>query len=87
MTHHVYKIAIVGAGAIGGWLGVGLAQAGCQVSVLARGATLAALQHHGLRLGDTTVAVQASNDAHTWARKTWWCWPSKPRRCATWCGR
>lgn len=63
MTHHFNKIAIVGAGAIGGWLGVGLAQAGCQVSVLARGATLAALQHHGLRLGDTTVAVQASNDA------------------------
>ena len=31
------KITIVGAGAIGGWLGVHLAQAGAQVSVLARG--------------------------------------------------
>ncbi|MFZ9298712.1 MAG: ketopantoate reductase family protein, partial [Hylemonella sp.] len=33
------KICIVGAGSIGGWLGVLLARAGCSVSVLARGAT------------------------------------------------
>ncbi len=38
------KIAIVGAGAIGGWLGVRLATAGQDVSVLARGDTLAALR-------------------------------------------
>jgi 2-dehydropantoate 2-reductase len=61
------KITIVGAGAIGGWLGVHLAQAGAQVSVLARGDTLAALQTHGLQLhqgGELhTVAVTASNDA------------------------
>ncbi|HWI82175.1 2-dehydropantoate 2-reductase [Ramlibacter sp.] len=61
------KIAIVGAGAIGGWLGARLAQAGCDVSVLARGATLAALRAHGLRLhepdGTTTAAVRASDDA------------------------
>jgi len=61
------KIAIVGAGAIGGWLGVHLARAGAQVSVLARGDTLAALQAHGLQLhqgGELhTVAVKASNDA------------------------
>ena len=38
------KIAIYGAGAIGGWIGVKLSQVGCQISVVARGATLQALQ-------------------------------------------
>jgi 2-dehydropantoate 2-reductase len=44
------KIGIYGAGAIGGWLGAKLAHAGHEVSVVARGATLEALQMHGLRL-------------------------------------
>jgi 2-dehydropantoate 2-reductase len=44
------KVCIYGAGAIGGWLGVKLAQAGCDLSVVARGATLQALQQDGLRL-------------------------------------
>jgi len=44
------KVCIVGAGAIGGWLGAGLARAGCTVSMLARGATLAALRRDGLQL-------------------------------------
>lgn len=44
------KICVVGAGAIGGWLGAGLARAGCQVSMLARGQTLAALRRDGLQL-------------------------------------
>jgi 2-dehydropantoate 2-reductase len=61
------KIAIVGAGAIGGWMGVHLAQAGAQLSVLARGDTLAALQKNGLQLhqGGTlhAVPVSASKDA------------------------
>jgi 2-dehydropantoate 2-reductase len=56
-------VCIVGAGAIGGWLGAGLAQAGCRVSMLARGATLVALREHGLRLGDAHHAVTASDDA------------------------
>jgi 2-dehydropantoate 2-reductase len=56
------KVCIVGAGAIGGWLGAGLVHAGCRVSVLARGATLAALQQHGLRVGDGHHAVAASGD-------------------------
>ncbi|WP_109477327.1 2-dehydropantoate 2-reductase [Paraburkholderia sp. C35] len=59
------KVCIYGAGAIGGWMGVKLAQAGCEVSVVARGATLDALREHGLRLienGETqTVQVQASD--------------------------
>ena len=49
----IRKIGIYGAGAIGGWLGAKLAQAGCEVSVVARGATLEALQMHGLRLEST----------------------------------
>ncbi len=61
------KIAIVGAGAIGGWMGVHLSRAGAQLSVLARGDTLQALQQHGLQLhqgGELhTVPVKASSDA------------------------
>ena len=51
------KACIYGAGAIGGWLGVKLARAGCDVAVVARGATLEALQQDGLRLreGDDTL--------------------------------
>ncbi|HNN35283.1 MAG TPA: 2-dehydropantoate 2-reductase, partial [Ottowia sp.] len=64
-----HKICIYGAGAIGGWLGARLAAQGAAVSAVARGATLAALRAHGLRLreaGDdgavieTVHAVQAS---------------------------
>lgn len=44
------RVAVVGAGAIGGWLAARLAQAGVSVSLLARGATLAALRERGLGL-------------------------------------
>ena len=44
------KVCIVGAGAIGGWLGSRLAAAGVDVSAVARGATLAALRTHGWRM-------------------------------------
>jgi 2-dehydropantoate 2-reductase len=44
------NIAIVGAGAIGGFIGARLALAGNAVSALARGATAAALREHGFRL-------------------------------------
>ena len=44
------KIAIVGAGGIGGHLGVKLASAGNEVSVVARGAHLAAIRDRGLTL-------------------------------------
>lgn len=60
----IKKVCIYGAGAIGGWIGVRLAQAGCDVSVVARGATLEALKANGLRLqvaGETLKAdVRAS---------------------------
>ncbi|MBF2076279.1 MAG: 2-dehydropantoate 2-reductase [Synechococcales cyanobacterium C42_A2020_086] len=44
------KICIVGAGAIGGYVGAKLALAGEQVTLIARGAHLAAIQQRGLRL-------------------------------------
>ena len=44
------KVAVLGAGAIGGWLASALAEAGIQVSIVARGATLAALRTSGLRV-------------------------------------
>ena len=61
------KICIYGAGAIGGWIGARLAALGEPVSVVARGATLAALHTHGLRLqqadGLLQVPVQAADNA------------------------
>ncbi|NNE83347.1 MAG: 2-dehydropantoate 2-reductase [Alphaproteobacteria bacterium] len=60
------KICIVGAGAIGGVLGIRLADAGHDVSLLARGAHLAALRANGAKLidhrGETLVRVAASDD-------------------------
>lgn len=55
------KVCIYGAGAIGGWIGTRLARAGEDVSVVARGATLAALREHGLRLesGGEVITVPA----------------------------
>ena len=63
------KICIYGAGAIGGLIGARLAAIGEPVSVVARGATLAALHTHGLRLQQTEgllpVPVQAADNAAT----------------------
>jgi len=65
----VMKVCIYGAGAIGGWIGHGLARGGANVSVVARGATLLALQQHGLRLNQggavTAQPVTASASPHT----------------------
>ncbi len=53
------KVAIFGAGAIGGFLGVRLAQAGVDVTFIARGPHLAAMQDKGvtLRSGGDSVTV------------------------------
>ena len=60
------KICIFGAGAIGGYMGVKLAQAGADVSLVARGPHLAAMKDKGLTLieesGTTTVPVTASDN-------------------------
>jgi 2-dehydropantoate 2-reductase len=54
------KICIVGAGAIGGFIGTKLAATGAhEVSALARGDTLAALQQYGWRLSTAAGLVQA----------------------------
>ena len=60
------KICIFGAGAIGGYMGVKLAQVGADVSLVARGPHLEAMKKNGLRLieegNDTTVPVTASEN-------------------------
>ncbi len=53
------KICIVGAGAIGGFIGTRLAATGTPVSALARGATLQALRQHGWRLDSDDAALRA----------------------------
>ncbi|MDQ3196333.1 MAG: 2-dehydropantoate 2-reductase [Pseudomonadota bacterium] len=44
------KIGIVGAGAIGGYMGIKLALAGEDVTLIARGANLEAIRHNGMKL-------------------------------------
>jgi 2-dehydropantoate 2-reductase len=61
------KICIFGAGAIGGYLGVKLAMAGADVSLVARGPHLAAIAAKGLTLLEdgadpVTVNLRASDD-------------------------
>ncbi len=62
------KICIFGAGAIGGYMAVKLVQAGANVSVVARGPHLAAMQANGLTLIEedgerSTVPVTATDNA------------------------
>jgi 2-dehydropantoate 2-reductase len=68
MSIKIHRIAIVGAGSIGGWIGAKLSRSqGVQLSVLARGATLSALQRDGLQLQlkgeQIRTAVSASQHA------------------------
>ena len=61
------RVLVIGAGAIGGWLAGALSRGGAEVSVLARGDTLAALRSDGLTLlnGDRreTLRLPASDRA------------------------
>jgi 2-dehydropantoate 2-reductase len=63
------KIAIYGAGAVGGFLGARLARAGHLVSAVARGGTLEALRARGLRIesgeGLVLARVEATDDPAT----------------------
>jgi 2-dehydropantoate 2-reductase len=72
MSTPLHKITVVGMGAIGGvfaaWLGTRLPAGRIQLSALARGQTLAALQQNGLVWADDTgtahrVPLYASGDA------------------------
>src|SRR5262245_3218972 len=61
------RFAIVGSGAVGGYFGARLAHSGHDVTFIARGAHLAAIREHGLRvrsakLGDFTVRARAEED-------------------------
>ncbi|MFI5377091.1 MAG: 2-dehydropantoate 2-reductase [Candidatus Rokuibacteriota bacterium] len=53
------KVCVVGAGAIGTFLGTHLARIGAEVSALARGATATALRAHGLRLEEGGATLTA----------------------------
>lgn len=62
------RAAVVGVGAIGGLLAAALSRAGMTVSAYARGATLDALNAHGVQVIDeagetSSVPVRASDDA------------------------
>jgi 2-dehydropantoate 2-reductase len=61
------RFAIVGSGAVGGYFGAKLARNGQDVTFIARGAHLAAIRQHGLRvesakLGDFVVHAPAHED-------------------------
>ena len=60
------RIAVIGAGGIGGIYGAGLAQAGADVTFVARGAHLAAMRENGLRVegdrGETHVKPAKATD-------------------------
>jgi 2-dehydropantoate 2-reductase len=62
------RVCVYGAGAIGGHLAVRLARGGAEVSVLARGAHLAAIQRDGLTVltsqGGLNARLRASDDPH-----------------------
>jgi len=53
------RVCVVGAGAIGTFIGTHLARSGADVSVLARGATAAALRAHGFRFEEGGAVLTA----------------------------
>src|SRR5215471_11591581 len=60
------RVAVIGSGGVGGFVGGKLAKAGYEVTFLARGEHLRALQQHGLRVqstdGDFDIpSVRATN--------------------------
>ena len=55
------KVCVVGAGAIGGYMAVRIAQAGHDVSVIARGPHLAAIRAHGLKLIEADQELVVTN--------------------------
>jgi 2-dehydropantoate 2-reductase len=64
------RIAVMGSGGVGGYFGARLAQAGCDVGFIARGAHLAALRERGLvvesKLGNVSLPrVRATDDPTT----------------------
>jgi len=60
------RFAVIGAGAIGAYVGAALARGGAEVTLVARGAHLAAMREHGVRVesarGDFTAHPAATDD-------------------------
>src|SRR5688500_2686437 len=60
------RIAVMGTGGVGGYFGARLAQGGCEVGFVARGAHLAAVHERGLtrrgRLGGVLLAPVLATD-------------------------
>ena len=65
-THTGLRVAVLGAGAIGAYVGAALHRGGTEVHLVARGPHLAALQAHGVRVlsprGDFTARPDATDD-------------------------
>jgi 2-dehydropantoate 2-reductase len=64
------KIAVMGSGGVGGYFGARLAQAGCDVAFIARGAHFTAMREHGLKVesqfGDIVLPkVRVTDDPAT----------------------
>jgi 2-dehydropantoate 2-reductase len=63
------RIAVMGSGGVGGYFGARLAQAGCEVGFIARGAHLAALRERGLvvesKLGNISLPKVCATDDPT----------------------
>ena len=83
------RIAVVGAGGVGGGFGAALAKAGADVTFIARGAHLAAMKKDGLKIeggrGEThLVPTRATDDPAESARSISCCSASS---CGTWKAR
>lgn len=66
MERPTVKVAVLGAGAIGAYVGAALHRAGADVHLVARGPHLAAMRQHGVRVlsprGDFTARARATED-------------------------
>ncbi len=64
--NNMRSFAVVGAGAIGGYVGASLARGGADVTLIARGAHLEAMRNEGLRIesprGDFSVRIAVTDD-------------------------
>ena len=93
------KIAVMAAGAVGGYFGARLAAAGHDVTFIARGAHRDAIQRDGLKVESTLGNLhlkdaKVTDNPTDVGRSIWCCSPSScgtPRRpasaCARWSGR
>ena len=82
------RIAVVGAGGVGGGFGAALAKAGADVTFIARGAHLAAMKDQGLKItggrGEThLVPTQATDNSQEIRCRTLHFSPGSPEFVST----